>query len=99
MDFEREKPKCKFSIVDRPTVRQQLEYYGLISGGIGKDMLIRYWMGAQSLILEKSWECESIPDYEFDIEEIDNPEVTRIIIWAGVEVRDFFNQLENVPKN
>ena len=97
MDFEREEPKCKFSIVDRPTVRQQLEYYSLIGGGIGKDMLVRYWMGAQALIVH--WECETLPEKEFDIEEETNPDITDLIVWAGIEVKKFMNGLDNIPKN
>ena len=66
MEFEREDPKCKFTIPDRPTVRQQLEYFSMSGGIRDKEMLTRYWLGTKALI--QSWDCKVMPDYEVDID-------------------------------
>ncbi len=97
MDFERDKPQCKFSIPDRPTVRQQLEYFSKTIAFSDEDLLLRYWRGAVALI--QDWSCEIMPDYKADLDTLDNPEQTQVIIWAGVQVRDHMNELENLPKN
>lgn len=101
MDFEREtKPDCKFSIVDHPTVRQQLDYFSVVGGAYGKDMLVRYWEGARAMIISKSWKCKSLPDFDkIDIDALTNPEHTKILIWAGLQVRNYMNSLESIPKN
>lgn len=97
MDFEREKPKCKFSIPDRITVRQQLEYYSLAGGVVGREMLFRYWEGARALIT--IWDCELIPDKDVSLDDITDPEQTQLVIWAGLQVRTYMNMLDSIPKN
>jgi hypothetical protein len=86
--------KYKFTLPDRPTVRQQLEYY---SASAGSASLVRYWNGAKTLI--QSWECESFPDFTVDIESVTDPSITAVIIEAGLDVMRYINALEDVPKN
>lgn len=84
----------KFTVPDRPTVRQQLEYF---SAAAGSASLIRYWGGAKSII--QTWECELLPDYTVDLESITDPKVTAVIIEVGLDVMKYINALEDVPKN
>lgn len=97
MKFEREEPQCSFEIPDRPTVRQQLEYFSATAGAAGNQMLIRFWAGATQIITK--WECEVLPDYKASLDDLTSPKQTDIIVWAGVQVRNFFNTLDDVPKN
>lgn len=101
MDFEREKePKCKFTIPDRPTVRQQMEYFSMAGAAAGRDMLVRYWEGARALIIKPSWKCELVPDLSsFDMDKTSNPDIVTVLIWAGLQVRNHMNSLDKIPKN
>lgn len=84
----------KFTVPDHPTVRQQLEYF---SAGAGLPMTLRHWAGAKVLI--QNWESDKLPDYKTDLDTITDPLVTTLIIKAGIEVMQFVNDLEKVPKN
>lgn len=96
MEFERENPKCKFTIPDRPTVRQQMEYFSATVGASGSQLLTKYWFGAKALI--NDWQCESLSN-DANIDEITNPEQTEMMIWAAMKVKTFMDTLENIPKN
>lgn len=98
MKFERENPNCTFSIPDRPTVRQQLMYFSAAAAGVGQDALIRYWMAAKAIISE--WDCELAPDLDkIDIDAMDDPKLTDVLIWVGTQVWVKMNQLDELPKN
>lgn len=97
MKFEREQPKCSFTVPDRPTVRQQLEYLSLAGGAAGRKMLERYWEGAVALI--QTWDCEIFPDWRVALDDVDNPDIVDVLVWAGLKVRNHINSLDNVPKN
>ena len=95
MKFERE--GCTFEVPDRPTVRQQLEYFSATAGTAGNQMLVRFWMGAREVIT--NWECEALPDIKVDLDDLTDPTQTDIIIWAGLQVKTHFNSLEDLPPN
>lgn len=92
MEFTRD--DCKFTIPDRPNVEQQLMYY---SAAGGQNTLLRYWLGAQTLI--EKWESATLPDYKTDLKQIDSPNVTSLLIWVGLEVSKFMSALDEIPKN
>lgn len=96
-EFERENPACKFSVPVRPTVRQQMEYFSATAGAIGSQLIARYWLGARVLITD--WNCEALPGADADLDKIDNPEQTEILIWAAMKVKTFMDSLENISKN
>lgn len=95
MKFERE--ECTFEIPDRPTVRQQLLYFGAAGGVDKNDAMLRYWEGAKQLI--QKWDCKVMPDYKISLDDLTDTSPTQIIIWAGLEVLQFMNKLEDIPKN
>jgi len=95
MKFERE--DCTFEIPDRPTVRQQLLFFGAASGVSSNDAMLRYWEGAKALIVK--WESKVIPDYKISLDDMTDPTQAQLIIWAGLEVLKFMNSLEDIPKN
>jgi len=95
MKFERE--NCTFTIPDRPTVRQQLEWFSAASSQDQNDKLARWWEGAKALI--ETWECKVLPDLHSDIDTLSDPSQTTVIIWVGTQVLNFMNSLEDVPKN
>lgn len=95
MEFSND--KVKFTIPDRPTVRQQMRWFGAVSGGDKNETYIRYWEAAKTLV--QTWESETIPDYKIDIDTEANPTQTHNLIWAGLQVLEFMNNLEDIPKN
>lgn len=95
MEFTRE--DCKFSIPDRPTVRQQMRYFSAASSLDPVQQMERFWAGAIQLI--EKWECEKMPDHKVDIDTLSDPSIVPILIWAGLEVRKYINDLEDLPKN
>jgi len=97
MEFRREDPDCRFTVPDRPTVRQQMTFQDAISR---KDGYLRsefYWRGAISLIDE--WECESFPDPRVSLDEVDNRSILSIINWASTQVLLHVTGLEDISKN
>ena len=95
MDFSREgKHPVSFSVPDVVTVRQQMAYF---SAGASKPALERLWLGARELITD--WRCEIMPDIKTDLDSIHDPNITAVLSWAGVAVKNHIDSLENVPKN
>lgn len=87
----------KFTVPDRPTVRQQLKWFGVAQGYEKSDTWIRNWEGAKQLI--QTWESDVLPDYKVDIDTLTNPSQREVIIWAGAQVLMYMNSLEDIPKN
>jgi hypothetical protein len=97
VEFTKENPSCIFTVPDRPTVRQQMEYFSATAGAAGSQILTRYWLGAKVLI--QDWKCDELPKFDVDINSIDNPSQTEIMIWAAMQVKAHMDGLENIPKN
>lgn len=95
MEFKRD--NCTFIIPERPTVRQQMMWFSAVSGSDKTKSLERYWEGAKALI--EKWESSALPDYKISLDAITDPSQTSIVIWAGIQVLDFMNGLEDIPKN
>jgi len=96
MEFTRD--DCKFTIPDRPTVRQQLRYFSAATGRDPSQKMERFWDGAAALI--ETWESKVIPDFKTaDLDTLTEPSETGIIIWVALEVKMFMDALEDVPKN
>lgn len=93
MDFTNELHKCKFTIPDRPSVRQQLAYYSAME----RDTFLRFWNGARALI--EKWDCELLPDVNADLEKETNPSIAHMAIWVGIEVSKYMSALDDIPKN
>jgi len=95
---ERTNPDAAFDLPDKITVRQQLAYFGAaISTQDNADWLLRYWNGARQIIL--NWQCEIMPNLDFDPDDVTDPQVTNIIIWAALQVKQHMDALEELPKN
>lgn len=96
MEFTNEEPRVRFTVVDRPTVRQQLAFWDAVQ----KDGIVRpeqYWNGLR-IILEE-WDCPCMPDHDADLGELIDPEVTRVILWSGRQGLLHMAGLDEVPKN
>jgi hypothetical protein len=98
MEFQREKPDCKFEVPEKITVRMQLAYYSAASSIEQDKLLERSWEAAKQIIIPASWRCELVK-LDSDLDELTDPQATDIILWAGMRVRDCMNELERIPKN
>lgn len=97
-EFVNQEHHCRFTLPDRPTVRQQLAYYAATRAArAGHDEYAVYWEGARALI--QTWDCPALPDPAASLDELTNPEQALVVLWAGLMVRAHINGLENVPKN
>lgn len=97
MEYRNEKLGARFVVPDKITVRQQLAYFSEITSAASNNHIEKLWVGARSLITE--WECPDFADMDMDLNKVDNPKVTDVIMWAALEVKKHINNLEAVPKN
>lgn len=95
MEFKRD--DCTFTVPDRPNVKQQMDYRSAVDFSDEQNHYFKFWKAALRLI--DSWQCELIPDYHVDAETLTNPKQATIMAWAGMEVVNFINSLDDVPKN
>lgn len=96
-EFVCEEPRGTFTIAARPTVREQMEYLSATAGAGGSQMLLRFWEGAKLLITD--WQFKCLPEYKKSVDEMDNPEQAELITWASLQVKNYLDSLENIPKN
>ena len=96
MEFKRENPSARFSVPDKITVRQQLQYFSEARSA-DRPVFERLWVGASLLITD--WECEIMPDYKISLDDISDPNVTDVLIWAGLAVMRHIDSLDNISKN
>ncbi len=98
MEFKNEKLNCRFTVPDRPTVRQQLAFYSEFSEATGAERFERLFEAARPLIT--AWDCPALPKLEeIDLDKLDNPSQAQVMVWAAQAVLSHFNKLEDVPKN
>lgn len=95
MEFKTE--QYTYTIPDRPTVRQQLMYSGLCAERADEELILKHWEGAKLLI--QTWSSTILPDYKVDLDKVSDPSQASIISAIGLEVRQFMNALEDLPKN
>lgn len=97
MEIKNEILKTSFTIPDRPTVRQQMAYFSETARSVDRQHMERLWVAAQSLIT--NWKSEILSDIDANLDTIDNPKVTDVIIWASLQVKNHINSLDETPKN
>ena len=96
--MEYKKDNVRFTLPDRPTVRQQLAYFGAVGDAKGADRFVRYWEGAKTLIVD--WECAAMPEIDkIDLDSLTNPSDVLVILFAGSQTAVYMSGLEDIPKN
>lgn len=90
-------PECRFTVPDRPTVRQQMTWADAISTRDGVIRTEYYWSGVLTLI--EDWECEIFPDPRVSLDDVDNPSILTVIRWAAIQAMYHMTGLEDIPKN
>lgn len=95
-EFKHPRLTASFRVPDRPTVRQQLAYFSEAGLAQGRALFERLWLGAATMI--EDWQCDFLPDPPTDLDAIDDPRATELLIWAGVQVERHMSALEELPK-
>lgn len=88
----------RFTVPDRPTVRQQLAYRAAIASMRFDDVYEAHWQGVVGLVQE--WESDVIADpAAFSMDTSDDPAAADLVFWACNVVAGHMNRLETLPKN
>ncbi len=97
--FQRENDQipCKFTLPDKITVKQQLEYFSVAGGLAGNEYWFRLWEAAKLFI--QDWEFELMPDFGIDLDTVTDPRISSAVVWAGMQVSAHINSLQTIPKN
>jgi hypothetical protein len=98
-EYQNDELGLRFTLPERPTVRQQLNYRAAIAlSPLRPDVYDRFWQGAKKLIGD--WACEAIPDPEqFDMDTATDPRAADIIFYVCNAVAAHMDSLETVPGN
>lgn len=96
MDFENKALDTRFSVPDRPTVRQQLRYKNEIGLRAGPEFYERLWQAAKGLIISLDSPHLRLED---DLDTISDPSATEVVLWVSGQVLTHVNGLEDLPKN
>lgn len=97
MEKRNDKLGASFNLPDRITVRQQLAYFSEAGLAHGDELFLRLWYGARKLISD--WKCEAFPDPSVNLDEVDDPRIAEVVLWAGMEVKTHMDRLDTIPKN
>lgn len=108
-EYVNERLNVRFTVPERVTVMDQLEYKGRIAGTQQATIFLRHWQGAVPLIRDwtsNEWDesgfkpCKSLPEPgAVDLAEETAVVVTDIVFWASNAVAGHMQQLGQVPKN
>lgn len=97
MEYKNEKLSARFVVPDKITVRDQLAYLSEVTAySKEQDRISKLWAGARLLITE--WECPGF-DLGMDLDKVDDPNISNVILWAALEVKKHITALESIPKN
>jgi hypothetical protein len=96
-EFVNEKLGARFTVPDRLTVRQQLAYYGARQFDSGSEAYVAHWRASVPLLGD--WNCPLLPDpAKADLDQLTDPQVTQLIMWAANGVAGHVLRLETIPK-
>jgi hypothetical protein len=97
MEFKNPKLELRFVVPDVISVRKQLAFTSVAASRREQDLLENLWRASQLVITE--WECPHVPDVSVDLEAITDPRAGDAITWAALEVRNYMQRLDDIPKN
>jgi len=96
--FENADLGVKFTLPEKLTTRQILQYIQATRWMETDDAQIRAWQAALPLI--EDWECETIPDPAgFDLDSEGTWRTVSVVIWTGNSVSGHVAEMDDVPKN
>jgi hypothetical protein len=95
--YTNEKLGVSFSLPDKLTIRQQLDWRGRVFESAGTTFL-RHWLAVLPLI--EDWDYEPHPKLEdIDLDKITDKAMADVIFWASNEAAGHMAGLDDIPKN
>ena len=97
MKYTNDEFSADFTVPDRLTVRQQVQYYAAVAFSEKKEFVEQSFEGAKLLI--EDWHCTRIPDLNISLDTLTDPTDAAIVLWVQKIVRDHVAGLKDLPKN
>jgi hypothetical protein len=97
MEFKHPGLEIRFVVPDIISVRKQMAFTSVAASRREQDLLENLWRASQIVITE--WECPHVPDRNADLETITSPTANDAMTWTALEVRNYMQRLDDVPKN
>ena len=94
MEFKNEELKVTFTIPEKLTIRQRLQYDSVAYGGT-EPYLERLWEGAKAIIQE--WHAPFA--MEIDLDKETDSDAAAAVEWVGRAVFSRMFELKELPKN
>lgn len=95
MEFKNDDLKVQFTIPDKLTIRQRLQYDGTAYGNSTEDYLVRLWEAAKKIITD--WQAPFPVDVDLDAEA--DSDAGTAVEWVGRAVFSRMFELKELPKN
>ncbi len=96
MKYDNPELGVSFTIPDKITVGEQLEYFSAREFTEPEERLIRLWDASKVLIAD--WQCKLIPDMdELKLESTD-PQITKIVLWVIARSSNHMAGILSIPK-
>lgn len=96
-EFDHSELGFKYSIPDKITVRQQLEYASIAGWQQAEDKIFKLWDAAKRLIT--TWESDLVPDVKkLDVDTETNPKVAAMITVVATDVWSHMLSLDRTEK-
>ena len=95
--YENEKLGVSFTLPDKLTVRQQLDWRGRVFETVGTTFL-RHWQAVKPLIEDWAYEPDSVLE-DIDIDTATDKALADVIFWASNEAAGHMAGLDAIPKN
>lgn len=100
MEYKNDRLGVAFTLPDKITVRQQLQYDSTRDGpalfDLQTSMYERLWNAAKTLI--QDWQCETV-SLDTDLGDAASSKAARVIEWAGRAVFSHMLKLDTPEKN
>ena len=95
--YENEKLGVSFTLPDKLTVRQQLDWRGRVFETEGTTFL-RHWQAVKPLIEDWAYEPDPVLE-DIDIDTATDKALADVIFWASNEAAGHMAGLDAIPKN
>jgi hypothetical protein len=95
MEFKNDDLKVSFTIPDKITIRQRLQYDSVAYGNSAVNMLERLWQAA--IIIVQDWQAPIPVDIDLDMAGEDG--AAAVVEWVGRAVFSRMYEMKELPKN
>lgn len=96
--YESENLGVSFSLPERLTVREHMQFRARLVDALAEDAYTRYWLAVLPLV--EDWQCEVIPDpAALDLDAFISWKVADVMQYVANTAAAHMLSLDDVPKN